>query len=80
MPAADPYVKSVFAKLRNIRQEIGRIVVHCFTGQKPADVSPETALARRMGVTIFICVLVMLTMRRNPKDRTTLESESGAYR
>src|SRR5580698_4417955 len=79
MPTADPNVKLVFAKVRNIRQEICRIVVHRLAGQEPADMGPKTAFAWRMRVAFLVCALVMLTMCRNPKDRTTFQSQSGAH-
>jgi hypothetical protein len=48
MPLADPDVESVFAKIRNVRKEICRIVMHGFTGQQPPNMGPEAALAWRV--------------------------------
>jgi hypothetical protein len=41
-------VESVFAKIRNVRKEICRIVMHGFTGQQPPNMGPEAALAWRV--------------------------------
>jgi hypothetical protein len=79
VPAADPYVELIFAKFRNIRQKIRRIVVHRLTRQDPSHVRPETAVARRVRVSLFVRVLVMHSMGCNPEYRTALQGQSAAY-
>src|SRR5580698_3663297 len=41
---------------------------------------PQAAVPRRVGVTLFVRVLVMHTMGRDPKNRTTLQSQRTAHR
>src|SRR5690242_3294925 len=50
MPLADPNMESVFAKFRNVREKVRRIVVHGLTREEPTYVSPKPAVARRVGV------------------------------
>ena len=40
---------------------------------------PQTAIPRRMRVTIFVCVLVMQAMCRDPEDWPTLQSQRATY-
>jgi hypothetical protein len=80
MPAADPDVKSIFTEIRYTREQVCRIVVHGLTGEKPTHMSPKTTFARRVGITFLVRVLVMLTVRRYPKDGATLKRQRGADR
>jgi hypothetical protein len=75
MPAADPNVELVFAKVSNVRNKGNRIVVHVLAGQEPTNVGPEATVARRMRIAFLIRVLVMHALRRNPKKRAHFQSE-----
>jgi hypothetical protein len=79
VPPADPHVEAVFAKVRDVGQKIRRIVSHRPARQNPTHVGPETAVARGMRVTILVGALVMHTMCRDPKDRTSFQSQCAAY-
>ena len=45
MPAANPNLEPVFAKVGDIGQKLGRTAVHRAAGHDPAHVRPETAIA-----------------------------------
>src|SRR5580704_3986611 len=59
VPFADPHMKFVFAKFRHVRQQLVHRVVHSLAGDDPAHVSPQTAIARRMWIALFVGVLMM---------------------
>ena len=46
VPFADPDIKFVFAKVGNVGQKFGRVLVHGLAGNDPAHVRPETAVLR----------------------------------
>src|SRR5260370_5424609 len=75
VPPADPRVEFVFAKFGNIRQQFCRIVMHGPAREDPAHVGPETAVARRMRVTLLVCVLLEHTMFGNRNYRSTFQSQ-----
>jgi hypothetical protein len=78
MPLADPDVEFIFAKVGDVREERGRIVVHGLAGEKPADVSPETAFVGRVRVAFFVGVLMMHAVDGDPEDRSAFQGERGA--
>ena len=79
VPAADPYVEFIFAKVGNVGQKFGRVVVHGLTCEDPTHVSPETAVARRVRVTLLVRVLVMHAMCGDPEDWAAFQSERAAH-
>ena len=78
VPAADPNVELILAKVRNVGQKICRIVVHGLTGEEPADVCPESAVARRVRVAVLVRVLVMHAMGRDPENWSAFKSQRAA--
>src|ERR1700684_2388112 len=54
VPPAYPGMEFVFAKFRNVSQELIRIVVQGLAGEDPAHVGPESPVMRRVRVTISI--------------------------
>src|SRR5439155_2285388 len=78
MPLADKSVELVFAKIRNIRKQGGRMIVQRAAGHDPAHVCPEAAIARRMRIAFHISILVMHTMRCYPEKRAAFQRQRGA--
>ena len=82
MPLGDPDVKFVLAKIRNVMQKLFGLVMHRLTGNDPAHVRPQSAIARRMGITFHIGQLMMHTVSRYPSDWPAFErqrSKCGQY-
>lgn len=79
MPFADPDVEPVFAKVRDEGKKDRRVIVNALTGEDPADMGPEAAVLRRMGVAFFVRVLVMHTMDSDPEDGAALQGQRAAY-
>ena len=78
VPPADPHLEFVFAKVRNIRQKICRIVVHGPARQNPNHVRPQATVVRRMRITLLVRVLVMHAVSRNPKNRTAFQLNTNS--
>ena len=49
-----------------------------FTGQQPADVSPEATVVGRVWVAFLVGVLMMLAVDGDPEDGSAFEREGGA--
>src|ERR1041384_3387327 len=67
VPATDPNLKSVLAKLGYERQELCLVLLHSLPRENPTHVGPETAVVGRMGISLFIGVLMMHAVGRNPE-------------
>src|ERR1700722_14819676 len=74
VPAADPHMEFVFAKVRNKGQKLCRVVMHGLPRQEPANVSPEAAIMRRVRIAFFVGVLVMHAMDGHPEDWAAFQS------
>ena len=78
MPAAYPDVEFVFAKVGDVREECGRIVMYGLASQQPAYVGPEAAIVGGVGIAFFVSVLMMHAMDGYPEDRATFQSQRSA--
>jgi hypothetical protein len=79
VPPADPYVEFIFTKVGNVGQKFCGIVVHGLTCEDPTHVSPETAVTRRVRVTLLVRVLVMYPMCGDPKYWPAFQSQRAAH-
>src|SRR5579872_3614413 len=52
VPLADPYVEFVLAKIRDIGNKLGRVVLQHLPGYDPAHVGPEAAIAWRVWIAL----------------------------
>jgi len=75
MPSADPHVKLIFAKIRYIWKEDCRVVMDALPRQDPAHMGPQTAVLRRMWVSLFVRVLMMHAMYRDKENWTAFQGE-----
>ena len=78
MPPADPDMKFVFAKVRDVGEEDGRVVVNALAGEDPTDVGPKAAVLWRMRVAFFVGVLVMHAVDGDEEDGAALKGERAA--
>src|SRR5262249_50305870 len=78
VPLADKGMELVFAEIRNIREQGGRMVVQRAPGHDPAHVRPEAAIARRIWIAFHVSILVMHTVRRYPEKRAAFQRQCGA--
>src|SRR5258705_10529377 len=66
VPLADPEMKLVLAQIGNIREEFSAILMHGPAGEDPSNVRPDAAVARRMGIALFVRILVMHAVGGDP--------------
>src|SRR5690348_11538153 len=78
VPFADECVELVFAEVWDIRQKSLRMIVHDSAGHDPAHVGPEPAIARRMGISLYISVLVMHPVSCHPEKRAAFQGQRAA--
>jgi hypothetical protein len=79
VPSADPNVKLVFAKIRYVWKEDRRVVMDALPRQDPTYMGPETAVSRRMWISLFVRVLVMHTMYRDKENWAAFQGERATY-
>src|SRR6185369_8459587 len=71
--AVQPYVKSVFHKIRGIVLHHRPVILLRRTTEHPSDVCPPAAIAWSVWITRRICVRVVDAMRDNPVDWPAFE-------
>lgn len=80
MEFGDENLKFVFSEVGDIRQQFLGVAVHGLARENPAHVRPEAAVARRVRITVFVRVLMMDTMRGDPRDGAAFKGERAADR
>src|ERR1019366_8464893 len=70
---ADPEMKFIFAKVGDVSQQIGALIVKGLPGENPTHVRPKAAIARGMRIARLVGELMMDTMRGHPEDRATFQ-------
>ena len=78
MILADPEMKLIFAKIGNVSQKIGAVVMKGLPGKNPTHVRPEAAVARGVRIARLVGQLMMNAMRGHPEDRTAFQRQRGA--
>src|SRR5260370_7239167 len=68
VPAADPGVELIFAKIRNIRQQFRSMIVHDPAGHDPAHIRPQPAIARGLWLPPNVTLLVMSATPSAPQQ------------
>jgi hypothetical protein len=74
----EPTIIAVLCHVGSVTFSGGLIVILCSSKQYPTDVRPQSAVARRMWITLAICVGVMYAVRRNPLNGSTFERQASA--
>jgi hypothetical protein len=77
MPFANPHMKLISAKIGNISEEKGRVVVNALSREDPAHVRPQAAVLGGMWVPFFVCVLVMHSMYGHEEDGPTFQGQGA---
>ena len=77
VPFADEGVKLVFAKIGNIGEQRGRMVVQRTSGHDPAHVRPEPAVTGRVRIAFYVSILVMDAMRGYPEKWAAFQGQRG---
>jgi hypothetical protein len=77
MPFADEGVELIFAKIRNVRKQSGRVIVQGAPGDNPAHVRPQTAILRRVRIAFHISILMVDAVRCHPEKWTTFQCKRG---
>src|SRR5260370_35833276 len=78
MKVVKPDVEALFHPIRGILRHQWGVAMLALSNQKPAHVSPPSAVTRRMRVAGLIGFLVVDSMCRNPENRSTLERQRAA--